>query len=222
MLKTFMLASGLLIAGFSHPGHAYAPVNLTVIKKELRQYHDSGTYIRELTNVANKAKSYIAKRVEENNRLHKKQKLALVLDIDETVLSNYKQLNEHDFGGSAKEINQLIEQGKDTAIKPMLKLYNYARNHQVKVFFVTGRRENERNITAKNLHAEGFNGWQHLYLTPMSYHQKSIVPFKSGTRRSISQKGYTIIASIGDQVSDISGGYAEKGFKLPNPYYFIP
>ena len=32
----------------------------------------------------------------------------------------------------------------------------------------------------------------------------------------------TIIASVGDQWSDLDGGYAERVFKLPNPFYFIP
>jgi len=35
-------------------------------------------------------------------------------------------------------------------------------------------------------------------------------------------KGYTIIANIGDQYSDLVGGYAEGEFKLPDPMYYIP
>jgi hypothetical protein len=27
---------------------------------------------------------------------------------------------------------------------------------------------------------------------------------------------------LGDQNSDLTGGYAERGFKLPNPYYYLP
>jgi len=27
---------------------------------------------------------------------------------------------------------------------------------------------------------------------------------------------------MGDQESDLRGGYAEKTFKLPNPVYFLP
>jgi hypothetical protein len=32
----------------------------------------------------------------------------------------------------------------------------------------------------------------------------------------------TIIANIGDQQSGLSGGHAERTFKVPNPFYFIP
>jgi hypothetical protein len=29
-------------------------------------------------------------------------------------------------------------------------------------------------------------------------------------------------APVGDQESDVRGGYAERVFKLPNPVYFLP
>jgi len=48
-----------------------------------------------------------------------------------------------------------------------------------------------------------------------------LVTFKSEARAAITKQGYTIIASIGDQYSDLKGGYAEKTFKLPNPYYYL-
>ena len=40
-------------------------------------------------------------------------------------------------------------------------------------------------------------------------------------RRS-SSEGYTIVANIGDQPSDLDGGFAERTFLLPNPFYRIP
>ena len=36
------------------------------------------------------------------------------------------------------------------------------------------------------------------------------------------EQGYTILLTIGDQESDLAGGFAERGFKLPNPVYFLP
>lgn len=74
----------------------------------------------------------------------------------------------------------------------------------------------------KNLRSAGYNNWGGLFLKPMDYKEPSIIPFKSGTRQAIEAKGYTIVATIGDQFSDLKGGFAEKGFKLPNPYYYLP
>jgi hypothetical protein len=48
------------------------------------------------------------------------------------------------------------------------------------------------------------------------------VAYKSGARAAIEQQGYRIIASVGDQYSDLAGGHEDKAFKLPNPFYFLP
>jgi hypothetical protein len=49
--------------------------------------------------------------------------------------------------------------------------------------------------------------------------------YKSATRKLIEEgqdDGYRIIANIGDQISDLEGGYAKRCFKVPNPFYYIP
>jgi HAD superfamily, subfamily IIIB (Acid phosphatase) len=44
---------------------------------------------------------------------------------------------------------------------------------------------------------------------------------KTEERRKLAEAGYTIIATVGDQESDLEGGFAECMFKVPNPFYFI-
>ena len=46
--------------------------------------------------------------------------------------------------------------------------------------------------------------------------------FKTARRKKIEDAGFTIIANVGDQYSDLRGGHAERVFKVPNPFYFIP
>jgi hypothetical protein len=77
------------------------------------------------------------------------------------------------------------------------------------------------SATLLNLDHAGFQGWTKLVTRPDNDTNHSIVPFKSGERAKIQAAGYTIIAIIGDQQSDIDGGAAECSFKLPNPFYFI-
>jgi predicted secreted acid phosphatase len=48
------------------------------------------------------------------------------------------------------------------------------------------------------------------------------IQYKSGTRAYIESQGYDIVADIGDQFSDLLGGYADKTFKMPNPNYYLP
>ncbi|HET7181744.1 MAG TPA: HAD family acid phosphatase [Candidatus Limnocylindrales bacterium] len=48
------------------------------------------------------------------------------------------------------------------------------------------------------------------------------IPYKSGTRAYIESLGYDIVANFGDQYSDLTGGYADRTFKMPNPNYYLP
>jgi HAD superfamily, subfamily IIIB (Acid phosphatase) len=50
----------------------------------------------------------------------------------------------------------------------------------------------------------------------------SAADFKAPVRAAIERAGYTIIANMGDQPSDLAGGHAERTFLLPNPFYRIP
>ena len=92
------------------------------------------------------------------------------------------------------------------------------------MFFISGRYECERKVTIKNLHHAGFNGWDGLLLQSNNQYGKkgTIENFKIAARKSLTKKGYTIIANVGDQPTDLSGGYAQKTFKLPNPFYYSP
>ena len=48
------------------------------------------------------------------------------------------------------------------------------------------------------------------------------IAYKSGTRAYIESQGYEIVADMGDQFSDLLGGFADKTFKMPNPNYYLP
>lgn len=206
---------------FSIPVYS-EPANLTLAKNEVKNYHDSGLYQKELAQVTQSAERYICEQVFINQKRKQQQKLAIVLDIDETSLSNYKHMIKRDFTGTRKQFHDEDMQANAPAIKSTLALYKEALRLGVDVFFVTGRPKSELEATRKNLINAGYNQWSGIYLRPKPYLHKSMIPFKTDARKIITEKGYTIIATIGDQYSDLKGGYAEKGFKLPNPYYYLP
>ncbi len=206
---------------FIHSKSIAEPANLSQLKTEIRAYHDSGAYQREVTATLVPATRYIILRAADNEKNPSHQKLAIVLDIDETSLSNYHSMHVRDFSDDNKQIYEHMHAANAPAIKPMLSLYNNALKHHVAVFFVTGRSSSLKDATIRNLNAAGYHGWSGLYFKPDTFRQPSIAVFKAATRHEITQKGYTIIESIGDQQSDLTGGYAEKTFKLPNPHYYI-
>ena len=198
------------------------PINLSHLKSQVKAYHDSGTYLKELDQVLAPALVYIIERAKTNQHSKKHQKLAIVLDIDETSISNYNNMLARDFSDNKSQVDQDMMAANAPAVQPMLSLYNAALRRHVAVFFVTGRHEYLKNATAKNLTRAGYHDWAGLYLKPSNYKQASTTAFKTQVRAAITKKGYTIIASIGDQQSDLTGGYTEKTYKLPNPYYHIP
>jgi len=55
-----------------------------------------------------------------------------------------------------------------------------------------------------------------------AHSQSGVADCKTSKRVDIENRGFAIIASIGDQKSDLAGGHAEMTFRLPNPFYFFP
>ena len=151
---------------------------------------------------------------------------ALVLDIDETALSNYDWMKSVDFLRDSPLLRDLFTEHANTEsippIEPVLQLYEAARANDVAVFFVTGRGERLRTVTEANLVNAGYTDFEEAYFSPDDYSEPSIVPFKSGARAAIEEDGYTIIANVGDQNSDLEGGHGGCPHKLVDPYYFIP
>ena len=151
------------------------------------------------------------------------EKLAIVLDIDETTLSAYCEEKREDFGYIGSMFNQwVISPEASLPIPGTLRLVTKAQAAGVEVFFITGRPEEQREATARNLQTAGFHGWKELYLRePGKY--PSTIAYKSAQRTKIVAAGYRLILNIGDQYSDLFGEpQAETSVKLPNPFYYLP
>ena len=107
------------------------------------------------------------------------------------------------------------------ALLPTRALAQRAKALGVAVFFISGRPAALQEATERNLREQGYE-WDAVVIYPEGAHFASAVDFKAPERRKIAERGYTIVLSIGDQESDLTGGYAERTFKLPNPVYFVP
>jgi len=204
-------------------------INLGEYKTTLIDYHDSGRYQADLAKVDQEAGAYLTKRVAQPG-----EKLAAVFDIDETSLSNWPVLKINDFARIASggcDMNtgpcsfpEWLSKGQDEAIGPTLELYRLARSKGVAVFFITGRHEvrGAREATEANLRRVGYNDFAGLSMEAADMKVASAACYKTPARSKIEQQGYTIVLNVGDQQSDLAGGHAERTFKLPNPFYYIP
>jgi predicted secreted acid phosphatase len=210
----------------THIPAAAQPLNLDKIKDSLRTYH-AQLYEEDIAAVVADAKDYLG------SRAGQVTKPALVLDIDETSLSNWPNIAADDLGFILGGPCDALPKGpcgftawefssKASAIAPTLELFRAAKAKAVAVFFITGRHERERAITVRNLRQVGFTGWTQLVLRANDDTKRTVLEFKSEERAKIAARGYTIIVNVGDQQSDVDGGNSECVFKLPNPFYFIP
>ena len=206
---------------------ASQPANVGDAKLAALAYHDSGAYEHDLALVATQAGHWLAERAP--SVAHP----ALVLDVDDTALSNWEVIVLDDFGrpvpGPCIPESQAPcgwaawdQLGRDPAIAPTLQVFRDARALGVTVFFITGRPESQRVATERNLATAGYAGYAALYLVPDGAQFASAADFKAPIRAEIEHAGYTIVANMGDQPSDLAGGHAERNFLLPNPFYRVP
>jgi acid phosphatase len=199
--------------------------NFGVARYRLEDYADcvgtGGCYWTDVDAQAQRAAAELSRLV----AVHKAgEKLALVLDIDETSLTNYCEMKREDYGFISKPANEwAVSPEADMPLPGTLRLFNQARAAGIEVFFITGRPGEQRAATAKNLEAAGYKGWKGLALREGPEKTMATVAYKSGERQKIVDAGYRIVMSVGDQWSDLNGEpKAEVSVKLPNPFYYLP
>jgi len=157
---------------------------------------DYGTWQADVKAVIDQATPYVQQRTANTAG----QKTAIVFDIDNTTL-------ETDF--------HPWYQLPTPAVKPSLELAKYAKSRGVSVFFVTARPGIIASETKWNLKAVGYpvDG---LYVRDLPDLFDEVGEYKTGKRAAIEALGYTIIANVGNNDSDLVGGHAERTFKLPD------
>lgn len=184
-------------------------------------YYDSGQWTRDVVAQTKKARKLLLRGLK---HVPKGRKPAIVLDIDDTSLTQYpcRKPGDLPFDDAAAGAS-CVASGRLPAIAETRAIYRLAQRRGVRVFMITGRPTPSRDATVSNLREAGYTGRYKLILRPVSdLSAPSVVPYKSGQRRRIVRAGYDIILNVGDQLSDLKGGFADHRIKLPNPMYLIP
>ncbi|MEV4424753.1 HAD family acid phosphatase [Streptomyces sp. NPDC049602] len=157
---------------------------------------DYTTWRRDVAAVVAEARPYIEARAENAGR----EKQAIVLDIDNSSL----ETDFHPFW-----------ELPTPAIADVRTLVRDAHARGVAVFFVTARPGIIYSLTDWNLKKSGYpvDG---LYVRSLPDLFSEVSAYKTEKRAEIEAKGYTIIANIGNNTTDLVGGHAERTFKLPD------
>jgi len=219
------LAALVPIAGCGHARSSPALANLFDVQRQVEQYIASGRYEADFAKVAAEAQAYV------EQRAGKVARPAIVLDIDETSLSNWPAYKANGWGRVVAGecsletgpcgLRAWQASGQSKALAPTLALVTRARALGVAVFFISGRPHALLEATERNLRDQGY-AWDEVIVFPEGASFASAVDFKAPERKKIAERGFTILLTMGDQESDLRGGYAERTFKLPNPVYFLP
>lgn len=231
--RSTIIGVALLLCAGCHASIPAGPVPCPVVPQlrlpdvqaQIAAYIDSGRYDADFADVVDGARAWL------EQRAPSAQQPAIVLDIDETSLSNWAAYR---VNGWSRILNGSCDlergpcgirawqaMGRSPGLAPTVALARRARELGVAVFFITGRPPEEREATERNLREQGYT-WDGLVLLPPGEKFDHAVDFKAPARRRIAERGYTIVLNMGDQQSDLDGGYAERTFKLPNPVYVLP
>ena len=204
---------------------------LTDYEKQLIAYHDCTDpkvcYTTDIEAQTDKAIAYLEQRLAQRKA---GEKFAIVLDIDETSLSNWELNLRDQFNYIPADWAQWYIDAKAPAIAGTMKLFRKAIDNDVDVFFITGRGTGDAAVTEKDLLKAKYldkekkaKGWKYLYTRPDQL--GTVAEYKSRMRADIETGTWKerIILNVGDQLSDLSGSpQAELSVKLPNPFYYIP
>ncbi|SDQ71124.1 HAD superfamily, subfamily IIIB (Acid phosphatase) [Curtobacterium sp. UNCCL20] len=221
--------------------------NIDSVKKTIATYYgDPGTglanrtdspYIREM-------RSIVARQSAGLQRIHDAavrhgEKPAIVLDADDTTLWTYDmEVADMHFVFDPARQDEWVQDERFPAVPSMVGFVNRASAMGFTVFGLTGRNDDQKAATVQNLTKVGYTAFtQDRFFTKwtgVGASQKpayiscaaascTTVEYKALTRKHIEQDlGYDITLNIGDQWSDLQGGYADRSVKLPNPTYYLP
>jgi predicted secreted acid phosphatase len=220
--------------------------NIDSVKKTIATYYgDPGTgianktaspYISELAGILAHEKSQL--QADYDRAVQHGQKPAIVFDADDTTLWTYDmEVADMHFTFNPAEQDVWVQGQRFPATPGMVDFVNQAAAIGYTVFGLTGRNDNQKAATLGNLSKDGYSPFtaanfytkwtgvgasqQPSYITCAAA-SCTTVEYKALTRKHIQDLGYTVTLNVGDQWSDLQGGYAEESLKLPNPTYYLP
>ncbi len=189
-------------------------LNLDAAKNAVMNYYESGLYDYECSKIIDNAIINIEKTNINKNSV-------VIFDIDETALSNYDYIKSIGFGYIKDLWNDWIYKSRAKAIKETKRFYDYLVSKNIRVIFLSGRDEEVKEATIKNLIEQGYTKFDTVITRTKEEQHIPAAKFKASKREELVKKGYEIIANIGDQWSDLVGGNSGYKIKLPNYLYLI-
>jgi len=138
--------------------------------------------------------------------------LAVVVDIDETMLDNSAyEVSLINYDDDQTGWYNWTTKAKAKALPGALEFAKYAESRQVQIFYITNRDNNEHAATVQNLKNEGFP-----FATDDHVLTKSDLSYSSGNtsskagRRAKVSESHEIVLLIGDNLNDFSEVFEDR------------
>lgn len=212
-MKKFIILAIITFNIYKVTSQDYTLPNLGIIKIAIREYISSGQYQSDQKKAIDDALLIL-------DNLKMPGLPAVVFDIDETALSTLNYSLQYDLGFESESWNNWILTASAPANNEVKRLYDTLINRNIKVIFLTGRNDKQYEATIQNLKNVGYNQFDTLICKTPEFKGMKAIDYKTEIRRRLSQH-YNIIASVGDQWSDLDGGYTIMKVKLPNIFYYL-
>lgn len=140
------------------------------------------------------------------------QPLAVVVDIDETMLDNSPYETEVIMKGEERNgWTGWTNKASAKALPGALEFANYARDNNVAVYYITNRDDTERKATLLNLKSLGFpfSDDEHLLTRSDTAYSSGNTSSKMGRRAKVAATHF-IVVLIGDNLNDFSEMFEDR------------
>ncbi|MBL1213166.1 MAG: hypothetical protein HND52_07415 [Ignavibacteriae bacterium] len=212
MIKHTLLSAIFLILVLSCNNDK--PINLSIAKKEVKEYYDSGKFDEEIKLVVDEA-------IEKLKNVKFNENSTVVFDIDETALSGYDYALQIDFGYDLDSWTEWQLKADAPAIQDVKRLYDYLVDKNVYIVFLTGKRDVTCESAYNNLIEAGYTKIDTLICRSKDEYKLKAEEYKAYHRKELTEAGFEIIMSVGDQKSDLVGEFTGIKVKIPNYLYTI-
>jgi 5'-nucleotidase (lipoprotein e(P4) family) len=138
--------------------------------------------------------------------------LAVVVDIDETMLDNSPfETMLIDSSDNLSGWQNWTSKASAKALPGALEFAKYAESKNVEVYYITNRDDNERLVTLKNLVNEGFPyaSENHLFTKSDTAYSSGNTSSKAARRAKVAEN-HEIILLIGDNLNDFSEVFEDR------------
>ena len=233
-------SSGLTAGGEGIP-------NIDSVKKTIATYYGdpgsgiadktSSPYIAEMAATLQDQKTYL--KTAYNHAVRQGEKPAIVFDADDTTLWTYDmEVADMHFNFDPARQDVWVQEQRFPATPGMVELRQHGSSdgvHRLRSHRPQRQPEgrhrgqpgqgrlhrlHRRTGSTRSGPASGPLSSRHTSRAPLP--KCTTVEYKAGTRKHIEDLGYDIVLNVGDQWSDLQGGYADRILKLPNPTYYLP